>query len=336
VKDTERRHLISNLADARAKGAASPDDVIGKTDYDFYSPALAARYDADDRAVIEQGEPLINREEPTPQTGWILTTKVPLRDPEGKVIGLVGVGRDITERRYIESELRRARDMLEQRVEERTAELAAERNLLRTLIDSLPDYIYVKDAAGRFVVVNQAMAESRGHTSVQDMVGATDFDFFPREMAERFYVDEQQLFATGQPLINREEPALNLSGDPLWVLTTKIPLRDPDGNITRLIGISRDITEQKRAADALHQAHNALAAERNLLRTLIDNLPDTIYVKDRESRFLTVNTAVMQRLGVASLEDVIGHTDFDFYPPDQAEAYRADERMLFETGQPEP
>jgi PAS domain S-box-containing protein len=334
VKDAERRHLICNLADARAKGAASPDDVIGKTDYDFYSPALAARYAADDRAVIEQGEPLINREEPTPQTGWMLTTKVPLRDPEGNVIGLVGVGRDITERRYIENELRRARDMLEQRVEERTAELAAERNLLRTLIDSLPDYIYVKDAAGRFIVVNKAMAESRGHASVHDMVGATDFDFFPREMAERFYVDEQQLFATGQPLINQEEPALNLSGDPLWVLTTKTPLRDPDGNITHLIGISRDITEQKRAADALQQAHNALAAERNLLRTLIDNLPDAIYVKDCDSRFVTVNMAVMQRLGAASLEDIIGHTDFDFYPPDQAETYRADERKLFKTGQP--
>ena len=99
---------------------------------------------------------MVNREESVSndegKKRWLLTSKLPLRDQSGKIIGLVGIGRDITEQKRTEEALRQSRDELEKRVDERTAELLQERRLLRTLIDNLPDVIYAKDKQGRFRV----------------------------------------------------------------------------------------------------------------------------------------------------------------------------------------
>ena len=120
-----------------------------------------------------------------------------------------------------------------------------EAQLLRTLIDSLPDYIFVKDTAGRFVLTNQAVADRFGAASPADLVGKSDFDFLPPAIAAQFYADEQALFHSGQPLINHEEYNENPSGEPRWFLATKIPLRDRAGAIVGLVGNARDITEWK-------------------------------------------------------------------------------------------
>lgn len=117
AKDTECRFILKNLTDVRQMGAASPDEVVGKTDYDYYPPKLAAQYYADDQTVLQSGQPLINREEPITAAdgtqGWILTSKVPLRDAQGKVVGLVGIGHDITERKRLEEKERDARVLAE-------------------------------------------------------------------------------------------------------------------------------------------------------------------------------------------------------------------------------
>jgi PAS domain S-box-containing protein/putative nucleotidyltransferase with HDIG domain len=117
VKDRESRFVIKNLADARKMGAATPDETVGKTDFDYYPRELAARYTADDRAVIDSGQAIINREEPiteaTGRTGWVSTTKVPLRDGQGAVVGLVGIGHDITASKWAEAELKQRLDELE-------------------------------------------------------------------------------------------------------------------------------------------------------------------------------------------------------------------------------
>ncbi len=92
-------------------GAASTDEVVGKTDFDFYPLEFAKQYDADDKAVIQSGQPLINREEPflaaDGSQGWMLTSKIPLQNSQGTVIGLVGIGRNITERKQYEEKLRK-------------------------------------------------------------------------------------------------------------------------------------------------------------------------------------------------------------------------------------
>ena len=123
-------------------------------------------------------------------------------------------------------------------------DLLRERNLLRTLIDHIPDYVYVKDTESRYLVNNQANVTLMGLKNSDEAMGKTALDLFPREMAERYHEDDRTIFAQGKAMIDREEPSIGGDGQKHWVQTTKVPLRDPNGNIIGLVGISRDITER--------------------------------------------------------------------------------------------
>ena len=167
------------------------------------------------------------------------------RLPEGE---LVNVYEDVTESR-------RAKDRL-----------ADERNLLRLLIDSMPDYIYIKDSQSRFVIGNQAVAEGLGAAEPAGLSGRTDFDFFPQEAAAKYYSDEQHIIEKGTSLINIEEPVLGMDGREKWFLTTKVPWRDSRGNIIGIIGIGRDITGRKLNEDKLKSLNQQLSASEQQLR----------------------------------------------------------------------
>ncbi len=127
------------------------------------------------------------------------------------------------------------------------AQVCEERNWLRTLIDSLPDFIYVKNRQGRFVTNNLAHARFVGVNSPAEMVGKTDFDFFEEKLAEKHYSDEQLIMESGVALMDYEEGAVDSAGNRHDVLTHKIPLRDAEGEVTGLVGVSRNITQRKRA-----------------------------------------------------------------------------------------
>ncbi len=129
---------------------------------------------------------------------------------------------------------------------------------LRTLIDNLPDYIYIKDLDSRFVLNNTAHAHLLGFDDPEALIGKTDVDIFPKEMAEQYFEDEQRVIQTGQALINREEETVDKGGKRQWVSTTKVPLRDVDGNIIGLVGMSRDITARKMAEEELVEAFGEL------------------------------------------------------------------------------
>jgi diguanylate cyclase (GGDEF)-like protein/PAS domain S-box-containing protein len=124
---------------------------------------------------------------------------------------------------------------------------ADERLSLQALIDRLPDNLWVKDVNSRFVIANQATATRIGVASPADLVGKTDLELLPLELAEKFFADEQQIVRTGQPVIDQEEIAWGLKQA---ISTTKVPLRNERNEIFAVAGISRDITERKRA-DAL-------------------------------------------------------------------------------------
>ncbi len=127
--------------------------------------------------------------------------------------------------------------------------LAAERTMLRTIIDSLPDPIYVKDRDSRFEVANQATAQLIGVSHPDALIGKTDFDFFPHELATQYHADEQAVIQSGVPLLNKEEPVIDPSGAQHWLVTTKVPLQDLQGEVVRLVGRGQDITERKRAEE---------------------------------------------------------------------------------------
>ncbi len=123
--------------------------------------------------------------------------------------------------------------------------LAEERNLLWTLIDHLPDWIYVKDTQGHFVIANTTIAQFVGAVSPNDLIGKQSHDLFPDEISEKFSADDRAVIESGQSLRNQEEQIVNhVTGTTSWILTTKVPFRDQHGKIVGLVGIDRDITER--------------------------------------------------------------------------------------------
>ena len=205
--------------------------------------------------------------------------------------------------------------------------LQHEKIVLRTLIDNLPDGIYVKDLEGCKVLANVADLRNMGKQSEAEVLGKNDFEIFPEEIARKFIEDDQQVIKTGKPVLNREEYFIDSNGEKKWLLTTKLPLRDENGDITGLLGIGRDITE-------MVQTHEVLQKEKNLLRTLIDNLPDLIFFKDTKGHYMLNNSAHLKYLGAKSQEEVLGKTTFDFNPIEIAEQYFQEEMKIIQNGNP--
>ena len=202
-----------------------------------------------------------------------------------------------------------------------------EQALMATLMESLPDAVYFKDTASRFIRVNPATARKSGMSVPAQMIGKTDKDFFTGEHADKALADEQEIIRTGEPLVNIEEKETWPDGSETWVLTTKLPLRDDTGQIIGTCGISSDITARKRAEEAL-------ANERALLRTLVDHLPAAIYLKDLAGRKTLANRVELDYMGATSEAEVLGKTDFDFFPPERAAVYQANDQEVIRTGKP--
>jgi PAS domain S-box-containing protein len=159
--------------------------------------------------------------------------------------------------------------------------------VLRTMIDLIQAFIYAKDAQSRFTACNKLVANRMG-VEPDQLIGKTDFDLFPREMAEKFYSDEQALLKSGQPLIDIEEFAHDkLSGTDRVILTSKVPLRDAAGNLTGIVGTGYDITDRKAAearlasSDRLESIGRLAAGVAHEINTPIQYLKDTTsFIRD--------------------------------------------------------
>ena len=125
--------------------------------------------------------------------------------------------------------------------------IANERITLQTLLDWVPDNVWVKDAESRFVIANQATARRMG-LSVQELIGKSDLELCEPDLAQAYFADERRVIETGQPMIDKEEPVAYSAGrERTWILTTKVPLRNDQDKIIGLVGISRDISDRRRA-----------------------------------------------------------------------------------------
>jgi PAS domain S-box-containing protein len=241
-------------------------------------------------------------------------------------------------------------DALKRQITERDnaeTRLAEERNLLRTLIDSLPDPVFVKDPQGRIVLNNAADARAFDLTPAES-VGKTDFDLFPGELAEQHVIGERAIFERGEVRVDYEEMALDRSGNPRWTLTTKTPLHDSQGRLIGLVGISRDITGRKQSETSLRQTHDELERrvnertaellqanadlraqiaererveaelqrERDFALQVMNALGPGLTVTDEQRHFVYVNPAFAQMLGYTP-EALLGKTPMDLTFPDE-------------------
>lgn len=208
-----------------------------------------------------------------------------------------------------------------------TTSEAMDSEILRILMDTIPDRIYFKDLQSRFVRNNTAHARSLGVESPDECVGKTDADFFATEHAERAYADEQRIIQSGEPLIGITERVTMLDGSHGWMSTTKMPWRDRSGKIIGTYGLTRDVTAAK-------DAETKLTEERNLLRKIVDHLPTRLYLKDVASRYVLNNKAHLEMLGAKEQADATGKTTLDFFPGERGQQALADDKLVLENGVP--
>lgn len=175
-----------------------------------------------------------------------------------------------------------------------TRQLQQERILLRTLIDALPYNVYVKDRLARKTLANKADLKALGASSEAEVLGKTDYDLLPRHVAAACYADDMRVILHGQPVINRQELIVNSAGAQQWLETTKLPLRDEQGNIIGLIGIGRDIT-----------ARRETEARLRMLSLAIEQSPASVIITDAEARIEYVNPRFTELTGY-TLEEVRG------------------------------
>jgi PAS domain S-box-containing protein len=178
--------------------------------------------------------------------------------------------------------------------------LAHERTLLRTMIDLIPAFIYAKDTESRFIAINAHLARHMGTTSA-DALGKTDFDFWPPELAEKFFDDEQALIKSGTAILELEEPGLDkLTGEVRTVVTSKVPLHDENGTVIGIIGLGFDITERKRAeqrlasGERLESIGRLAAGVAHEINTPIQYLNDSVYFIREAMQDLMVHNQKLQ------------------------------------------
>ncbi|MEN3364158.1 MAG: hypothetical protein V7606_1432, partial [Burkholderiales bacterium] len=280
VKDRHHRLVYVNDAECRLSGLTAKE-MIGKIDYDLFPKEQADALLRKDDAVITTGEEDINEGSIAKTDGMlrtIVTKKTRYVDVDGQAY-VVGIIRDITEHKQAEEEIRKLNTELEHRVADRTAELMkaiarqeaeiAERRraeealgeseqFVTSIVENIPDMIFVKDARQlRFVRFNKAAEQMIGY-SRDEMLGKTDYDFFPKEEAD-FFVDKDRKVLEEKILVEIPEEAMHSRTLGERVLhTKKIPLLDNNGDSLYLLGIAEDITERKRAEEELKKYRDHL------------------------------------------------------------------------------
>ena len=305
VETNQQADLLLGLSkqEHETRSVDGPEWKIIRSDgspmpYQEYPSSLAIQEDTAishvEMGVVKDGGELI----------WLSVTAAPI-PLEG--YGAAIVYGDISKRKRAEEELHSYRDHLEELIEERAKELAEERHLLRTLIDNMPDLILIKDAESRFLMLNPALTHMMGAAGPEELLGKTDFDFYPREIAQEYYDLEHALLETGVSSLNQEESHHDPdTGEERWFLATKIPFRDQQGVIRGLVGISRDITAHKQLEETLRTQRDHLESLTAELETANRELKEFAYVVSHD---LKAPLRAISRLTAWLVEDYAGAFD---------------------------
>ena len=301
-KDLDGRFTYANQSFCELIGKPL-EEVVGKTDFDLYPAELAEKYRLNDRKVAETGELFEDVEENRQdgETHYVHVMKSAVRDASGTIIGVQLIFWDVTKRKKAE------------------AALEQERYLLNTMMDNLPHNIYFKDRESRFIRINKALTDCFGLSDHSEALGKTDFDYFTEEHARPAMADEQEIMRSGRPIVEKEERETWASGHTTWATTTKMPLYDDQGQIVGTFGISRDITEQKRAEEALRNSEMKF-------RTLFDSSRDAIMLLAPQEKFLSGNPAAIELFACENQQQFTSCTPADLSPERQPDGTSSSEK----------
>lgn len=311
-KDRGSRFTLANLPVAQYYKVAKPEDLIGKSDINFAPPELAQQYAADEQRLFETGEPLLDHvEQIFNQTRnefrWVSANKVPLRDEDHNIIGLVGVNHDITDAKRTQAELKEGEEKY------------------RRIIENVQEGILTTNSENEILYINPVGAQIHGHTP-KEMLGHLPSEYLAdeeqrRQSRERFRSRRAGKMTAIEVAIRRPD------GSIAWIRSLANPIFDESGTFTGSLYTFTDVTERR-------VAEKAAAYERELLQALMDNIPDLIFFKDPESRFVRSNAAHLRALGAQTQQEIIGKSDLDYHEPNAARGFMRDEKQIIETGVP--
>ena len=295
-KDLEGRFTFANKRFCDLVGHTR-SSIIGLTDFDLFPKALAEKYQSDDHRVLATGQAFETTEmnvTPDAKRYWVHVIKTPLVDASGFPVGIQAIFWDVTDEHLTQEQLAYERE-----------QLAYERDLLRALLDSAPDAIYFKDRQSRIIRCSRALAQKLGYPDSPELVGKCDHELFAREHADAALASEQQVIKTGVPVLGQTEREILRDGRALWALTSKLPLRDAQGEITGTFGISKDITALKNAQEELERAQANY-------KSIVENAIDGIFQTTPDGHYIRANMALARIYGFETPEELISNrTDIE-------------------------
>ncbi|MCB0064229.1 MAG: PAS domain-containing protein, partial [Caldilineaceae bacterium] len=306
VRDKEYKYLQVNDAFC-SHFQQTREAVLGKTDYAMHSAEVAAYYHQQVDAVFAGGKLYESEETYKDANGtehYLLTQAMPNTLPGGQEV-LISTVVDITERIAMERQLR---DLAE---------------FLNSVINAVPDPLYVKDEDHRFIQVNEAFCELIGKTS-EELLGNSDYDLLDKQGASQAWIEDELVFANRQPY-ETEGSFTDSQGEQHHVLIKKTAHRLISGQQV-LIASLLDITERKVMEEQLRDAAQ-------FLNSVINAVPDPLFVKDEEHRFVQVNNAFCHFMG-HNAEELLGKNDYDFVAKEEADHFRAQDKLVFASDQP--
>jgi two-component system, sensor histidine kinase and response regulator len=312
-KDKHGHFLRISAALADKFGLDSPDRAVGKSDADFFSEEHARQAKDDERHILDTGEPLlavIEKETwPDGRETWVSTTKAPLHSHTGELIGTFGISHDVTRIKQTERALRSSEERFELAV--------------RGSSDGLWDWNVLTDEVYYAPRFKQLIGY--GNDDFPNTFESFESHLHPDDREPTLRVLDEHLH--GRAAYDVEYRLRRKSGEYRWFRARGQAVWNDDGIATRMAGSITDIDDHKRAEEQLKH-------ERFLLHTLLEHLPDAIYFKDEQGRFLRASNTLANQLGAADPVDVIGKTDADFFDADYAEQARRDEEALMRSGEP--
>ncbi len=309
-KDRESRFMRVNPFMARWLGLESPEDAVGRSDFDFFDEEHARQAFADEQAILRTGEGIHDKEEsevgPDGSRRWVVTTKLPLRGVDGAIVGTYGFSRDITDSKRQDQAL------------------VESESLYHTLVENLPLNVFRKDLEGRFTFCNRRFCESLGRP-LEAVLGKTDHDFFPAALSDRFRRDDQKVVETGE-LSEGVVESLDPEGGRRFLHVMKSAVRDHEGGVAGIQGVYLDITAER-------ESDLALRENEQRYRALMETSRVAIVTATDEDRIFDANPAAELMFGytMAELRDA-RLTEL------MSERFRARHQAAFrrflETGQP--